>query len=297
MCYEGIIDDITRFFTLDSVMGLLSQENIVAFVNIVAGIGTAVSAFLGYQALTEVRKQRESSYKPEIVLSGGVFNIYNLPLTNIPFPPAIPWEYTYEDKGREYQVKPSRVTPLPVRIHNIGLGAAKNVKVSCDTDIEAWLGMFNNLSDLIDGELPFKIEYTFNNTVLSFKSAEFVGTGNRTLYLGKRDEVYTHILPISIENKPLEFILPYEIFYFLSAYTYLDFYTQVSGKKEKAGAGEKTHYKRPPLPDINFSISYLDIANKQISKRFIVRVKNIAQGVSLFPGSKSTLLIEEVTST
>ena len=277
--------------TLDTIISLFTRQNIVDVTTIGAGIATAVSAFLGLQALREVRKQREASYKPELVLSGGEFRIYNLPTTVIPFPASIPWEYSYKNQEADYHATISsskgRIIPLPINIYNIGLGAAKNVIVSCETNYDEWLDIFNGFSGRVEGELPFIIAPGFNNAILAFRSAEFVGVGSRTLTIGKVEKVYNHILPSSIEKNPQEFVLPYAIFYFLSAFTYIDFHTQNS---------KKPSYKRPSLPVIYFTVDYSDISDKKISKKFAVNFKGPSNSVALFSGVTSLVEVKEVKS-
>ena len=272
--------------TVHTILSLLTLKNTIDVITVGAGVATAASAYLGYQALKEVRKQREATYHPELVLSGGEFKIYNLPTTVIPFPASIPWEYSYKNQEAEYHAtSQSKIVPLPINIYNIGLGAAKNVVVTCETNYNEWLDIFNGFSERVEGELPFTITQDLNNRVLSFRSAAFVGVGSRTLLTGKQSKTYNHILPSSIDRNPQEFILPYAIFYFLSAFTYIEFYTQDS---------KKPLYKRPPLPAINFTVDYLDIANKIISKNFTVRFKGQSNSVALFPGMTSIVEVEEV---
>jgi hypothetical protein len=292
MCYQAILNNDLNIFALNILLSLFSFKDVVDVATVLAGIAAAVSSYLGFQALVEVRKQRETTYQPEIILSGGLFSMNNVPLTRttIPFPAAIPWEYTYEVKDKDYQAPfTNRITPLPINVYNIGLGAAKNVTISCETDVNEWLAIYNKLAEDIEGELPFVFTYIAKDKILQFKSAKYVGTGSMWLHLNSLPEVVNHLLPSSIEREPYKFILPSLIFYFITALTYMDFYTQVAGKPTPK-------FRVPsPLPNIYFDVRYLDIADKKIGKKFVARIHTIGHSVALISGQQNKLVIEEIS--
>lgn len=287
MCYQGILDNDFDIFTLNVLLGMFSLKDFVDVATVLAGIAAAVSSYLGFQALVEVRKQREATYAPELVLSGGKFYVYNIKLDKLVFPSAIPWEYSYRAKRPNYTaVNTGKIVPLPINIHNIGLGAAKNVTITCETNIDEWLEIFNKISADVKGELPFTFTSTMQGTILLFKSADYIGLGSRSLNIKQTTQTMNHILPASIENKSYNLHMPNIIFYFISALTYLQFYRHSSGNPSA--------YSVPkPLPNIRINVTYLDIANKKIDKNYVANIDSIANSVGFSTGSVRTLTIVE----
>lgn len=267
---------------MDTLFSFLSLNNLVAIATIISGFAAAISSYLALQALVEVRKQRETTYQPELVLSGGIVYIYTRFTPDGKFPQAIPWEYSYELRDQDYHTNDYSIPSLPIYIHNIGLGTAKNVKISCTFNIDEWISIFTELTKTVEGEQPFIIERTSSDAII-MKSASYVGVGS-TILPNPLSLSITHVLPASIEKVPYLYPFPSIVLYFVSIFTYITFRSQNS----------KIRYTIPyPLPSIGIKIEYTDIANKPLEKNFLVRI-GMSNSVLPLGFSITNLTTEEV---
>jgi hypothetical protein len=265
-------------------MGLtLTDASSIA--TVASGIGTVVSIAFAIKALTEVRLQRESTYKPELVANGGTFYAYNHETQNGQFPNAFAWEFSYRKHRTGYKAKnrDNRITVLPIHLYNIGLGAAKNVVMSYETDTNKWLEIISEMSKGLKGELPFTFGYGNKFSFIDYRSADYVGMGRRGLPKQSKVTV-NHMLPVSVRSEPYKFDLPEYMFHIISASIYTSFYAST----------QSSFPNIPVFPPINIKIDYLDIANKKIVKNLIGTFTLGGLGAAGTDGSKGKLTIVEV---
>ncbi|MBL7915352.1 MAG: hypothetical protein JNL49_09945 [Bacteroidia bacterium] len=98
-----------------------------------AAVGAMVSAFLSYQAVNEMKKQREANTHPEIIF-GETQPIHVLGSTNSHI--SIPYIISNSGKNKnsfDYD------DPIAISIYNIGLAPAKKIKIDWNFDrLKAW---------------------------------------------------------------------------------------------------------------------------------------------------------------
>jgi hypothetical protein len=213
-------------------------------ISLAASIGACLSAIAAFLAVKQVSKQRESSYKPELVLAKTAFDCLSNPLSQGEIPDT--WLIR---RGNEEEKNYLQSFSMPLR--NVGLGAAKSVKVSWSFPME---NVVSNVNELAQKSLvPAYFEY--ENGMLSLKSDE-LGCST-SMWKNQKKENIDFVLPAQIDNSPVELQLPHAYIQIVSALVYF------SVKSESIKSF-------PEIPALNVGIEFNDIGGSKHSAQFSI---------------------------
>ncbi|MBO2701056.1 hypothetical protein [Shewanella algae] len=219
-------------------------------ISLAASIGACLSAIAAFLAVRQVSKQRESSYKPELVLSRTVFECSSNPLRkgNIP-------DTWMPRKENEEEKNFLRSFTMPLR--NVGLGAAKSLKVTWSFPIESIVATVNEITQ--KSLIPAYFEY--QNEMLSLKSEEM--GGSTSMWGNQKNQSIDFVLPSPMDNAPVELALPHAYIQIVSALIHF------SAKAEDFKSF-------PDIPPLDVDIEFSDIGGSQHKAKFSISTELIS---------------------
>lgn len=196
------------------------------WIPLVSGLAAVITALVTLFTVLEMRKQRISSYLPDLFF----------PNTRL---------YVYRDgsgsffcSSEEGLSDSSQRNEVYLEILNIGLGAAREIVLEWDCDIDAFVNLIGQLD--VDG--ISKIEH--QNGILT------IGNKINFIFNQARREI-THVVPMPIEPKPRRVRIPGFYLELYSLYIFHAFF-------EKEEEGFVSIEDPPPL---KLSLTYKDIGN------------------------------------
>jgi len=202
------------------------MTTIVSIFAIIAAISTVIYTFITVKTLKEIKRQRETTYLPNVILGESSYTMKideNLKHTSIQF----------EDTTSKTKTK-----DCFLNIYNIGLASAKNLNFLFEINDDKFIELIKkNVSEVEIAEL--------GNGFLSIKHKEFNGGHNLAAQKNKSKDF---LIPINIENKPYKLELPSYLMtiLYLLVYNLEDNYELISN-----------------LPHFDLKIKYEDLSNKQ----------------------------------
>lgn len=241
-------------------------------INILSGIGTFISALIAIYTLSEIQKQRLSTYKPELLIKSFIVYINKSPLIKQNEELI---KYKVENFN-EYDKKPFKnkdgdeysVSPL-FKIENYGFGPAKKIILTWRYNVEKAVHEINKV--LYD-------EYYFHEYRDKGKTSFFEESDRMHYYfLKKKDDdefqisFYNkkkviqgidYLPPINVEEHSHYHTIPSEII--KSYYTYFLFKNKLIEKRSKHLFGNEIK----ELPQVSLEMQYEDINGKTYTKNF-----------------------------
>ncbi|MFA9354048.1 hypothetical protein ACXDFG_02335 [Pediococcus pentosaceus] len=100
----------------------ISKQDVIFIIDIISSLATAISAYLVFATLKEMKEQRNSSLRPILVLSAESENLFS----------------KKQDTKVDYSFKGyigNFYRPLELNLINIGVGPAKNIRYSFDKEL------------------------------------------------------------------------------------------------------------------------------------------------------------------
>lgn len=219
-------------------------------ISLAASIGACLSAIAAFLAVRQVSKQRESSYKPELVLSRTVFECSSNPLSKGEIPDT--W---VPRKDNEEESNFLRSFSMPLR--NVGLGAAKGIKVTWSFPIESVVATVNEITQ--KSLIPAYFEY--EHEILSLKSEEL--GGSTSMWGNQKKSNIDFVLPSPMDSSPIELVLPNAYIQIISA---LIHFSAKSGNFESF----------PDIPPLNLDIEFNDIGGGEHRSKFSISTELIS---------------------
>lgn len=218
---------------------------------------TAVTAFatiryvrISSKTLREIKLQRETTYLPEIIINSITFNLrcdkkYGFPI-----------EYTIESKVSDTLIN-ELITffAIPIRLYNIGLGAAKDVHYNFQFDINKATAILQDKKVYLNND--FEHEFTFDYKQDSILINGINGMSYFSISLDEKFNSY--LLPVNIENSGTDLNLPLHISTLYAIYTFI---WRMNHKL----------MENCSFPPIIINISYSDINNNIFNKTFEVNL-------------------------
>lgn len=264
--FENInLMDIIKFFI----------ENPALAVALASSIATICYTYITYGTLREMRKQREATYMPDIIIENGTieFKVEKINLFNhLPI-----FEFCYSEGTN---LESLNIHNIYFRLLNIGLGTAQHIKAEIEPDISS----FKKLSERIHQHLSlnqhhedidFKfIDQSYNISYkFSFEKSSISGD------FRKEFSRFSYILPMSISKdvKYIELAYPYKSF--------LDLYLRLSYFKYL----QYDYDFYQSFFDFKLKITYEDIGKKEYTKSYKLSLFNHGlskSGLLLFLGSE-----------
>lgn len=229
-------------------------------INLLASVGTFISAIVALYTLGEVKKQRLSTYKPELVLKSFIVYINKSPLLLEPsellkFKTGIFNEYKDSKTEKDFDVSSL------YKVENLGFGLAKNIKLT-------WTYNMHEALRLLEGEFyndlyfsqfkPLKSYFlqkrSDENFQISFKNEnKLIQTIDYIAPINVKEHTHYHAIPRDIiVSQFLYFILKKKLINKISKNTYVfDFeefpkaelkveYNDLNGKKYRNNYKFKT---------------------------------------------------------
>ena len=223
----------------------MTTDQIIALFASIAACLTAIASFI---VLLQNYKQRQASYRPEIVLKKITFE------TTECAPKLIPKEWFSQD------YKPQN-SSFALPLVNIGLGSAKQIKATWFFDFKTYINKINKSAQ--EALIPAYFEY--KNEVLNFKS-DLDSTIH--IWSNQKYQEIDYILPISVDGNPAELFFPRAIVCAIASDCF--FWLQKDDEKK---------IEFPVFPKIELELCYYDIGNKKHNERFEIKIElNVVKG-------------------
>lgn len=226
-------------------------------INLLASIGTFISAIIALYTLIEVKKQRLSTYKPEILIKSFLVYINKSPL----FLESDELLLFKTDNFNEYKNDKTQKKEFEIsclyKIENLGFGLAKNIKVTWFFDMEKALKIFEkefNEDFYFSQHKPLKYYFLHKKNDENFQIS-FINENKIT-------QVTDYITPINIKEHTHYHTIPEGIvtIHFL-------YYIFKNNLIEKSS---KTIYNAEfeNFPQVKMKIEYYDLNNKKYTNNY-----------------------------
>lgn len=215
-----------------------------------ASIGACLSAIAAFLAVRQVSIQRESSYRPELVIARTKFECIANPVTEGKIPDI--WVvYDGNEAPKDY----FRQFCVPLR--NVGLGAAKGIQVEWSFPIEQLVSAANELAQ--KSLIPAYFE--FENEMLSLKSEGF----GHTVHSWANQNVANidFVLPAPVDKTPVELQIPSAYVHIVSALVFFAFNVEDFGSF-------------PEVPPLTANLRYFDIGGRALKSSFTIDTNIVA---------------------
>lgn len=203
-----------------------------------------------FTRVLQTDKQLESSYKPELYIDKGEL-------------------YFFSRKDGEYANRfifttSGMFNELPqLSIYNVGFAVAKEIKHHFECDVVEALRLLKRLNNKDE----FNIEYLNDSLVIRSTKTNYRGTNN-LVSVQNRERVFNFLLPASTNNITYKINLPLYYCDLLALFLYLELNARI---KEKEGKIPKRDIKLTDFPPLKIIISYKDLGDKILEKKFEIR--------------------------
>ena len=237
--------------------------NIEHLISILTSVAACLSAIAAFFTVRQVSKQREHSYRPELVIPSIVID----GISSNQEKEFIPLWWS-DNLNLNSHNDPKR---FQFSINNVGLGAAKEIHLSWSFPIEK---IVNDINKLIQQSL-IPLYFACEDGVLVAKSKDMVHE-SISMWKNQKNEILDFILPSGLEKTPALIVFPDAYKRLLSSCIYFSFKTSKFEMLEK-------------FPPLLLTISFKDIGNKEhnINLKVLVDlslVKENDEGKCVFNG-------------
>ena len=232
---------------------LLQYKDLVL---IFSGIGTFISSLIAIFTLVEVKKQRHSYYKPDILIKTFLVAISKSPVLK----KEELLEYKtcdFNDYSNNYNEVKYEVS-AKYKVENLGFGIAKNVKCQWKFDAEKAI-------QLINKELPQKYSFSLHESL------------NLYFLRNSIDEDFYYSASANIEEHAIDYIAPINIHSHSHFHTvpdiiiyahYLFLIFRVGLLEKEAQNFNIFRFKNYKFPIPSLIIEYRDLNNKKYKKKY-----------------------------
>ncbi|UQS17213.1 hypothetical protein [Pseudomonas sp. HS6] len=213
----------------------LSIDQVIA---VSSSVAAAVSAIATLCTVLQIAANKKSSYKPEVIFASTKFTTREV-------------KDDPNDRGRDKQIS--------VDVYNIGLGPAKNMKISWSFSISSALAKIDALADSGVNVKTFKYKNDF-----LFSNAE---GGSSSAWRNQKTIIIDFVLPASVDKQSLVVRIPY-------VYSVLwESYVIAAVSDDKADLIDN-------FPELAFKVSYQDVAGIKytISRKLKFDIVSISPG-------------------
>lgn len=224
----------------------------------VTAVAAMLTAFAALWTVKEIKKQRESSYKPELYIGQSMLYVYG----EIVAGRYLPFRFSNKRLGIEINRTTERTFDFNLNVFNLGAGAAKAVKFRWLFNIERILEVINKSNKIGFFHLYEESELIYIN----------IPRLNYKINIVKLQSIYDQdanfILPMGITDLPTLIAIPrlYLQLNMIFFCCHMDFYSEPIERNKK-----KTRIE--DFPPIRLNIRYKDRDGGEIQKSFNVSVK------------------------
>ena len=231
-------------FGIESVKDLV--EIIVGVLEIIGVLATVLSVVLVYDTLVEMRIERQYTYQPDLYFLENEYIVEVFP--------EFAFDYGDGDIERVQEVGFGDERNFAVEIRNVGVGTAKDVKIT--TSVDDCLRVFDEFNETTYGKVNYaNREYEWDVDDVSFSD----GTIWDFFWIDE-DVSYPYILP-NAEQKS-EYLLP-------SAYACL----VKAFIAEKKATDLSEGYMDGSIPDLPITIEYNDIQGIHYEENAVIHTE------------------------
>lgn len=208
-------------------------------VSMLASIATVITAVIILFTLLEMKKQRTMSYRPSIV-----------PVRQPIEAKTLNGDFCWSEKPNQDQEAKSSHRAYSLHLYNLGNGAAKNINIKWELDIESVIASVNRL--LQKNMTQKYIEITEDNWL----SIKYENDRDHMINMSLDMEgKYDHLLPASIDNRGIAVHVPYTFIILVSNYFH-------EGGKRFMEEDEE-HTTLSNVPYIKLNITFEDIGGNK----------------------------------
>jgi len=228
--------------------------------SILGQFATWFTLIIVFLTLREMEKQRKASQKPELIITNISLHGYYKDDDDMHI--ISQWSNIQINDNKTDIIKGPKIF-----IYNIGAGAAKEIKIKWDFDIQ---GTIKHIQD-----------YSYHNSI-----PIIVSTHNNFLHIETKDRKvvinvklesnpeYAYLMPASITSQGLEVHLPWTFMELLSILVFIG--KHQLDKKSNDGSVVQLEDSFFEFPTLHCGLSYLDIGGEKYSKKFDVTVTMFA---------------------
>lgn len=228
-----------------------------AIINLLSNIGAFISAIIAIYTLREVKKQRLSTYKPELLLKSFLVYIHKSPLCLDEEELLLfKSENFNEYKDEKTQKKEYQIFPL-YKIENLGFGLAKNITVTWSFDMKKALEI---LEREFNEDFYFSQFKPLNYFFLNKKSNE----GFHMSFTNENKTLQTtdYIAPINVKEHTHYHAIPKDIV--VMHFMYFIFRNKLLDKINI----NKNYSKFENFPKVKMTVKYSDLNNKKYTNKY-----------------------------
>lgn len=217
------------------------------WIALVSSLGTFLSSIFVLITLFELRTQRKQSYIPEVII------------------PDVCFDYSNEYEHITKIWKADDGEGLSLKVHNIGLGVAKDIDFEWKYNMKGMIKIFDKLYSTEKGKLYHDSD------------------DNRLFYHDKDGRMQSGS-SLEIDNRHLDFLLPYKEksdFYNLELpLSYICISTAIYENAKFNEIFDSKKFEESLLP-LTLTAKYKDVGGTSITKKFKVEVKFFLRSINL----------------
>lgn len=235
------------------------KEVIVLF----ASIGTFISALIAIFTLLEVKKQRLSIYKPDILIKSFTVTISQSPLVERKENLLKYKVSDFNDYSTNYNTIPFEVI-AKYKVDNLGFGVAKNIQCT-------WQFNYSKAINMIQKIFPSNYSFNYHEDLnLYFLKDSNNDDLHYSSYTKLTEQNIDFISPINVQKHYHFHSIP-EIIYYTHLLFLLFKNNLITDECTNFGTFEFKDFPKPIL-----KIEYRDINNKKYTKRFIFKMSSVS---------------------
>lgn len=240
---------------------------------VIAGISafaTVSAAVIYYYTLSELRKQRQNTYKPQLFLDSTYFSVQGIKKNDFLMP--VKWD---QELNKKFTIQNFDnnigIAKYSLECYNVGFGTATNIQIQFDFDYKNFIKEIKNLQTNIEENL--KIEIKNNSDFLSFdtnnKELPFV---NKSISIKNCSEDYlSYVLPVSVNKDAALIKLPSYFLELLNLYVF--YFSKV-----------KDSNKEMNIPEILVEMKFKDISETEYIQKIKIKTILTAFGIAGYSG-------------
>ena len=204
------------------------------FIALSASIGACLSAFATFLTVSQMARQREATYRPELALSRTPVRSLGDGSQSLP-------EVSTEKSAPGDE---TRIGPMGCRVplRNVGLGAAKEVRVSWAFEINRTVDIANKLAQ----RSLVPAYFVYESEALSFKSDSMICW--TSMWGNQQHRLIDYVLPAAVDDTPILLDVPHAYLQLASALVFFGARTPDKDARD--------------IPTLNLRLDYLDIGGR-----------------------------------
>jgi len=225
-------------------------------ITVFASIATCITAIIILLTLLEMKKQRSMTYRPTLV-----------PTRQLISAKQSKGHFNWQDKKTEIEGIDTDHFGYSLHVFNLGNGAAKNINVAWEFNIESVVTSVNSLFQKNMSQAYIEIN---NRNWLSIKGDD-INHGMVNINLDMEGQ-YDYLLPASIDKSGLAIRIPYTFITLVSHY-FNEASKQLKNNEESLLSN---------TPNIDLILTFEDISGAKYMVKYILSVNLIMISESVF---------------